>query len=213
MQHAGSVIHTVSVRKLILFVQSAFVLQRQDNPVYQLPQQTTRSINSMSFDASALIQSVTDQPMAEQRILVPEGEYAAVSQEVKPENFKIITSEKFKPSENGCDKAGRRLVLDLSWQIDDAGVATATHKSKNFVRQSLFIDVTPDSDLEAGRFSLAGGDEWNLQLGRLRKIFGQNEAGKPWSFSMLAGKAARVTVEHTKQGEAEYDGVKKVVTL
>lgn len=167
----------------------------------------------MAFDATALIQNVSTQAMAESRILVPEGEYAAVSQDVKPEHFKVITSEKFKPSENGCDKAGRRLVLDLSWQIDDAGVSAATHKSKNFVRQSLFLDVTPDSDLEAGRFSLAGGEEWNLQLGRLRKIFGQNEAGRSWSFSMLGGKAARITVEHRKDGENEYDGVKKVVAL
>ena len=166
-----------------------------------------------NFDASALIQSVTDQPMAEVRILVPEGEYAAISEEVKAINFRTLTGDRNKPGEEGCDSKGRRLVLDLYWNIDDARVAEATHRTKNSVKQGIFVDVTPDSDLEAGRVTLAGGLEWNLQIGRLRKIFGQNERGRPWSFSMLGGKAARVTVEHRKDGENEFDGVKKVVAL
>lgn len=167
----------------------------------------------MPFDASNLIQAVQNQKMAETRVLVPEGEYVAVSQEVRAENFRIMESEKNKPSENGCDRSGKRLMFDLVWEIDDPNVAAVTKRSKSTVRQSLFLDVTPDSDLEAGRFSIAGGDEYNLGLGRLRKVFGQNEDGKPWSFSMLAGKAARVTVVHRKDGENEYDGVSKVVTL
>lgn len=167
----------------------------------------------MSFDATSLIQSVIDQPMATARILVPEGEYPAVSEEVSSSHFRLQTSEKQKPNENGCDSKGVRLILDILWNIDDAEVVAATHRTKNTVRQSLFLDVTPGSDLEAGRFSLAGGDEWNLGLGRLRKIFGQNESGRPWSMSMLGGKAARVTVGHTKSGENEYDNVTKVVAL
>lgn len=165
------------------------------------------------FDASSLVQAVVNQSMATTRILVPEGEYAAVTDEIKAEHFRVIESEKQKPSENGCDCKGKRLVLDLPWNIDDAGVAAATHRPRNSVRQSIFIDVTPDSDLEAGRFSIAGGTEWNLSLGRLRKIFDQNENGKPWGFSMLGGKAARITVTHRKDGENEYDGVSKVVAL
>lgn len=167
----------------------------------------------MPFDAASLIQSVVDQPMATARLLVPEGEYAAVTEEVSTTHFRLQSSEKQKPNENGCDTRGMRLILDLLWKIDDPQVAQTTRRASNIVRQSLFLDVTPGSDLEAGRFSLAGGDEWNLGLGRLRKIFNQNESGKPWSISMLGGKAARVTVGHTKSGENEYDQVNKVVAL
>lgn len=167
----------------------------------------------MSFDASNLIQSTIDQQMSTERPLVPEGEYVAVSDEVKSDQFRIMTSDKFKPNENGCDAQGKRLVLDLPWIVDDAAVVEATHRTKNFVRQSIFIDVTPGSDLEAGRFSLALGENWNIGLGALRKALGQNETGRAWSFSMLGGKAARISVKHRMDGDRTYDGVSKVVAL
>lgn len=167
----------------------------------------------MPFDASALIQAVVDTKMAEQRPLVPVGEYTAVTAEIEPTQFRIMSSDKFEASKNGCDKNAKRLLLDLPWIIDSPELSAQTGRSKMYVRQSIFLDVTPDSDLDAGRFSLQSGPEYNLGLGRLRKVFNQNEDGKPWSFSMLGGKPARITVNHTISGENEYDQVAKVVAL
>lgn len=167
----------------------------------------------MAFDASNLIQSTIDQQMSTERPLVPEGEYIATSDEVKSDQFRIMTSDKFKPNENGCDANGKRLVLDLPWLVDDASVVESTHRNKNYVRQSIFIDVTPGSDLDAGRFSLALGENWNIGVGALRKALGQNETGRPWSFNMLGNQVARITVKHRIDGDRTYDGVSKVVAL
>jgi hypothetical protein len=165
------------------------------------------------FDADALIQSVVNQATSDQNIIVPEGEYIAITDEIKRSNFRVTSSDKDQPNEGGADSHGKKIVLDLFWIVDDPQVRAVTKRDKPTVKQGIFLEVTPGSDIEAGRFSLAGGEGENVGIGRLRTIFNQNDPGRPWSMSQLGGNAARITVVHKKDGENVYANVKKVVKI
>jgi hypothetical protein len=128
---------------------------------------------------------------------VPEGEYTAVIGELSENSFREIQT-----------KDGPRVVLDIPWMIDDPKVQEVTHRKENKVRQSLFLDVTLDSNGKIVGLDLGKGA--NVQLGRLREELGQNQDGRPWGFNMLQGCAAMVEVTHSIDGEKVYANVTAV---
>lgn len=120
---------------------------------------------------------------------IPEGEYNAVIKEVKPRS-----------TESG------KVILDVTWSIDDQAVKDKTGLADPTTRQSIFLDLTPSGGLDASRGK-------NIQLGRLREALGQNENGKPWSPAQLLGNVARVTLKHRMYEGNIYADVKGVAKL
>ena len=103
-------------------------------------------------------------------------------------------------------QAKQSVILDLTWGIDDAGVAAETGIDNPSVRQSIFLDVSDSGGLE-------GGKGKNVQLGRLREALNQNQNGQPWSFGQLIGQVAKVSIKHRMYEDATYAEVKGVVAV
>ena len=82
------------------------------------------------------------------------------------------------------------LILDVVWQPEDPQQQQALGLERlPTVRQSIFLDVTPEGGLDMGKFK-------NGDLNRLRDLFGLNDPTKPWKFSDFVGRAATIKVEH-----------------
>lgn len=143
-----------------------------------------------TFDPSSFLdESVTD-PNSTSSTPVPEGEYTAVAGE---------------PAlRNGTDKNGAPWnALDINWAIDDPKVAEVTGRPANSVRQSFFLEIDEKGKLDIGKGK-------NVSLGRLREAIGLNTPGKPFSFRMIQGQVAKVTVKHRVYNDAIFADVKAV---
>jgi hypothetical protein len=91
----------------------------------------------------------------------------------------------------GTSKDGQaHLILEVVWQPDDPEQRQKLGIDRlPTVRQSIFLDVTPNNGLDMG--PLKNGD-----LNRLREVFGMNAPGVQWSFPQFIGKPARIKVTH-----------------
>ena len=123
---------------------------------------------------------------------VPVGEYVAVIKEVKCRQWQ----SKQDPSKSG-------LTLDVTWSIDDPAVKELLGRDKVTVRQGVLLDLTESGGLDMGKGR-------NVSLGRLREAVGLNTPGQPFSFSMLVGRVAKVSVSHRIDGDNIYAEVKSV---
>jgi hypothetical protein len=123
---------------------------------------------------------------------VPIGEYIAVVSEVKARQWK----KRDDPSQGG-------LALDVTWDIDDAGVKQALGRDKVTVKQGLMLDFTESGGLDMGKGK-------NIGLGRLREAVDLNKPGQPFAPNMLVGRVAKVAVSHRIDGDAIYSEVKSV---
>ena len=128
-------------------------------------------------------------------IPVPVGEFTAVVEEVKCRQWQ----SKKDPSMSG-------LTIDLTWSVDDAGVKEMLGRDKVTVKQGLMLDLTETGQLDMGKGR-------NVGLGRLREALNLNVPGQTFSFSMLAGRVAKVKVEHRIDGENIFAEVKAVTKL
>lgn len=152
----------------------------------------------MSFDPNQFLDmQFTD---ANDTVLrpVPVNEYVAVCDkcELRP------WTSKDDPTKSG-------LALDLQWEIDDAALQEELGR-KPKVKQGIMLDMTADGtgfDMGKGR---------NVGLGRLREALGLNTPGQPFSFSMMPGKVAKISVTHRvdkNNPEVIYAEVKAVTAL
>ena len=128
-------------------------------------------------------------------IPVPVGEYTAVAEEVKCRQW---TSKK-DPSVSG-------LTLDVKWAIDDPAVKELLGREKVTVNQGIMLDLTDSGGLDMGKGR-------NIGLGRLREALDLNKPGEPFSFSMVAGRVAKVSISHRVDGENIYSEVKGVARM
>jgi len=128
-------------------------------------------------------------------IPVPVGEYTAVVEEVKCRQWQ----SKQDPSKSG-------LTLDITWMVDDSAVKELLGRDKVTVKQGIMLDLTESGGLDMGKGR-------NVGLGRLREATNLNAPGQPFSFSMLAGRVAKVNVSHRIDGENIYAEVKGVAKL
>lgn len=153
------------------------------------------------FDPSRFVTSEYNDPFSTTFVPVPEGEYIAVTNKL---DWKVVDT-----------KNGDRLQAILFWEIDDQGgrVRAATGLDKNVVRQTIWLDLTPDSDIETNRISLETGEGKNVDLGKLREQLGQNQAGRPWRFDMLLNQSARVLVTHRIYDGKTFADVKQVARI
>jgi hypothetical protein len=126
-------------------------------------------------------------------IPVPAGEWNAV-----------IEGVKVRPWQAKNDSSNAGLALDLQWGISDPAVLEAVQRDKATVKQGIMLDLTEGGGLDMGKGK-------NVSLGRLREAIGLNEPGKPFSFSMLVGRMAKVNVTHRVVGEDIFADVKGVI--
>ena len=128
-------------------------------------------------------------------IPVPAGEYTAMIEEVKVRQWQ----SKADPSKSG-------LTLDVQWSIDDASVKELLGRDKVTVKQGIMLDMTEQGGLDMGKGK-------NVGLGRLREALGLNVPGQAFSFPMLSGRVAKLTVAHRVDGEDIYAEVKMVAKV
>lgn len=130
-----------------------------------------------------------------QAVPVPVNEYVAVVADVKTRQW----TKKDDPSVTG-------IALDLIWELDDQAVKELLDRDKVTVKQGVMLDIN-----EAGQLDMGKGK--NVGLGRLREALNLNVPGQPFSFSMLNGRVAKVSVNHRIDGENIYAEVKAVARM
>lgn len=126
---------------------------------------------------------------------VPVGEYTAIAGEVKCRQWQ----SKADPSKSG-------LTLDITWEIDDSAVKELLGRDKVTVRQGIMLDLTDSGSMDMGKGR-------NVGLGRLREALNLNQPGQAFSFSMIPGRLAKVSVTHRIDGENIYAEVKSLARL
>ena len=126
----------------------------------------------------------------------PPGEYPAQVKDVAGRQM---------PNKNG----GMSTIVDITWTIDDQGVREALNLKEPSVRQSLFLDLDEQGQIDMGA-------QKNVRLGRLREALGLNNPDQPFSFDHLPGQVAIVTVTNTPakdDPDTIYANVQKVAPL
>lgn len=99
------------------------------------------------------------------------------------------------------------LILDVVWQPDDPEQQARLGLEKlPTVRQSLFLDLTPNHALDMG--PLKNGD-----LNRLREVFDLNQDGKQWKFQDFIGKTAKIKVTHKPNPDDAENPYQNVVAV
>jgi hypothetical protein len=98
-----------------------------------------------------------------------------------------------------------QLVLDITWELLDEALKAKLDRTKVTVRQSLFIDQTPQGTIDRSKGK-------NVQLGRLREALGQNDPLKPWQPSDLRGAGPAKIKVSSRLGDdgTVYNDVKAV---
>lgn len=125
----------------------------------------------------------------------PMGEYRALV-----EDLKVRTD---------AGKEKNQTILDVIWEVQDERVKELTGLKKVTVRQSIFLDITPEGQLDYGKGK-------NVSLGKLREALGQNDHTRDWYPNMLKGAIAKIVVEHKPNDndpESPYANVTRVAAL
>ena len=146
------------------------------------------------FDVSKIMATTFEDANSTQSIPVPEGEYLARVEKV---DVRVINT-----------KNGDRAILTVVWVPEDSDgrIKTATGRDRASVKQDLFLDLTPESNLDMGK-------GMNSRLGVLREALSQNTPGRPWGFNMLVGNMARILVTHRQTDDGPFADVKSVTKL
>lgn len=151
-------------------------------------------MNESVFDPSSFLDATVTDAMDTKLIPVPAGEYPAIVDKCEISQWRSEA------------KGTSGLKAAITWAIDDPSVATVTGREKNTVRQDIMLDTTPAGTLDVSRGK-------NVQLGRLRDAVGLNLPGQPFSFRMLEGKPAKITVSHREHEGNLYAEVKGVTRM
>lgn len=143
-----------------------------------------------AFNAEQFLQTQTKSANDTKLIPVPEGDHPA--QLVKL-GFR-----------NGTKDGVVWVAMDVIWHVLDDESKKVTGLDKPQVKQSIFLDFTPEGALDFGKGR-------NIGLGRLREALGQNKEGRAWSPSQLQGGLATILVKHRPgDGDEMYADVKAV---
>lgn len=148
-----------------------------------------------TFDPTTFLDMSTTDANSTQSVPVPVGEYMAVVSKVDA-----------RPWQSKQDPTKSGMALDLLWEIDDSAVKEALGRDKVTVKQGVMLDLT-----EAGGLDMGKGK--NVGLGRLREATNLNQPGQAFSFRMLEGRMAKVSVTHRIDGDNVYAEVKQVAKL
>ena len=147
----------------------------------------------MTFDPDAFMNEAVEGAMDTKLDPADPGEYHAVIEDVLPREY--------------TDKQGeKRMILDLIWSIQDQELLLKLGRTKFTVKQSLFLDMTPQGQLDRSKGK-------NVQLGKVREATRQNDPNRPWVPGHLKGAGPcliNVTQRPDKNSDAIYNDVKSV---
>lgn len=129
------------------------------------------------FDANTFAQLTINEANSTESIPIPAGEYPATIKEKKIETWQ---------AKDGSSSGLKMLVF---WEVEDPMVKEVTGRDKSIVRQEMMFDLTDSGMLDMGK-------GMNVRLGRLREATGLNRPGEAFSFDMLPGRQAVITVGH-----------------
>lgn len=124
------------------------------------------------FDPEAMLNSAISGSNDTRIAPIPAGEYSAV----------IDGIELKAPKQ--ADQSPR---LEVTWVINDGALAAELGRDRVQIRQSVFLDTTPDGRIDMGKGK-------NIRLGRLREATGHNDPSKPFTLTMLRGSLAKIKV-------------------
>lgn len=131
----------------------------------------------MSFDADSFLAAAISGSNSTALLPCPVGEYQAIISKIQPRQWQ---------SKDGTMSG---IALDVFWLIEDAGAKQACGRDEIVVKQGLMLDTGPHGGLDMSEGK-------NVVLGRLREAVGKNAPGEPFSFAMLPGLMAKVSVQH-----------------
>lgn len=148
----------------------------------------------MPFDPQSFLDSSVSGSNDTKVIPVPVGDYQGVIDKVLPRQWQ---------SKDGSTTG---IALDVFWLVEDANVKAALGRDTVICKQGIMLDTTPQGGLDMDKGK-------NIGLGRLREAVGKNDPNELFSFSMLPGLAATISVSHRVNGEETYSEVKGVAKL
>lgn len=148
----------------------------------------------MTFDPQSFLSSSITSANDTKAIPVPVGDYHGVIEKIQPRQWQ---------SKDGTQTG---IALDVFWLVEDANVKSYLGRDTVTVKQGIMLDTTPQGGLDTSKGK-------NIGLGRLREAVGKNQEGVPFSFEMLPGLSARISVTHRINGEDTYAEVKSVSRL
>lgn len=152
----------------------------------------------MTFDTQSFLSSATSAANDTKIIPCPVGDYQALIDKISARQWQ---------SKDGSQTG---VALDVFWTIEDQGVKDALNRTVVSVKQGIMLDTKVDA---SGKVVLDDTKGKNIGLGRLREAVGKNREGETFSFEMLPGLMARVSVTHRIAGEDTYAEVSKVGRL
>lgn len=140
----------------------------------------------MSFDPASFLEASINGALDTKIIPVPVGEYMGIIDKVVPRQW----------TSGDGSKSG--IAIDIFWMVEDQGVKEFLGRDNPSVKQGIMLDTTP-----AGALDTAKGK--NVGLGRLREAVGMNNEGQAFSFGMLPGAAAKISVKHRENDKSPGD--------
>lgn len=151
----------------------------------------------MTFNADSFLSSSISGSNSTKLIPCPQGEYPAVIEKI---GARQVTSK---------EGTETRVVLELTWLVEDDGAKQATGRDQVQVKQGIFLDLQPDGGLDMSEGK-------NVGLGRVREALGLNSPTDDFSFQMLPGRMAKIAVTHRddpKDPENKFADVRAVTAL
>jgi len=145
-----------------------------------------------AFDPDSFLAQTVEQANDTKVIPCPAGEFTGYIKDLK-----VSTGQK---------DGNTWAALNPVWVIDNEEVRKLLDRDEVTVKQSVFLDLTEHGTLDMGKGK-------NVGLGRLREALDLNQPGQPFSFTMLTGRPAKLTVSHRVQGEDIYADIKMVAKL
>lgn len=144
-----------------------------------------------TFDPATFMTQTVDQPIQDEYILCPEGEYQAVIDDFTTDAFRTNEFE-YKRGPN-AGLPGEMTTFNCPWVIQDDRAKVALNRDRVIVPMPIILDFDASGQLDHGTNK-------NIKLGQLRTAVGQNGAGT-WSIQNL--KNAGPCVVRVKHREVE----------
>lgn len=132
---------------------------------------------TIDFNPEDFMNATVDQPLDDQRTLVPEGEYKMFIDDFTTDAFETFKFE-YKKGPNAGEE-GSFNKFNCPIVVDDPTVQAKLKQDKVRVYHTCNLDFGEDGKLESG-------PNKNIDLGKLRTAVNQNAAG-PWSINQLKG--------------------------
>ena len=147
------------------------------------------------FDPNAFLEQVVAEVGSTEATPIPAGEYLA-----------FIDKKEVTTWQKKDDPTVSGVKLKITWVLEDQAVRDLLGRDKVTVAQDIMLDITDTGGLDMGKGR-------NIGLGRLREALDLNQPGRPFSFTMLSGRVAKVNVSHRIADDNIFAEVKQVARI